>query len=943
MIALGVFLAAFALSYFGTAGLLRIRTTKGFIDVPNERSSHEAPKPRTGGVAIVLSFYAVLAILFVAVPATRSFLPFALGSGMLFLTGVVDDWRGLGVRLRFAMQLATVLTVAAFGLVLDHVYIPAVGVVHFGWFAVPLTCLFVMGSINFYNFVDGIDGLAAGSAFFTSGFLALISMLLGHDYLALVFLVAAGSTVGFLQFNFPPSRLFMGDSGSTFLGFFFAYAAITGNRLTPELPVFIPILILSSLYLDAGLTLFSRLIKKENIFKAHHTHYYQRLLSLGLNHKQVTLLEYGLVILLGISAVVYFKAGEYFPVFLSACWLMLFTLLILKIRGLERGDKLFWEKRTLLVIGADLFSITAAYLGAYFLRMNFRFTEAEGYAVLRALPIVLIVRSACFFKYGLYKSVWKYTSTADVVRIIKAVTMGSAIILTAVVLLYRFIAFPRTLFIIEYVLLTLFVLGTRFSLRLFHEIGKESSGTQVRRVGIVGAGDRGERIGRELRGDDRNTTVACYIDDDRVKIGLTLQGVPITGPISRLKEICREYSLEGIVLGISGIDGKKHRAIVRDAREAGIALESRGGVFSSDAESPAVLFDRLKQKLDRRIAPALDETARPLFDGSRVLLTGGGGQIGGALARSLARLGAAVAVQIDNPNDAGRFESPLGEELEYFPGACLAREDFSHLLDESTPDVVFHCVALDVGRMTNSDRYLWQTAVAQPYALCEALSASRVSTLVVLSFWGKVIPGGVAAGFGAACETLVLNHPSLKRISRKCVRFPRILGEQDLLDLGLAHRRPAIEGSAYDLLETEAADMAVNTGQELGGSIVVPVFDRTFSGLEVRSAIETTGGHAESPSSQPENLSGRGSNYAAEFLGQANAGYRTGPLFPAERLELCVARGSGRVASPIFPMDGALAKVFSDGFLDSDPSDRADWLRLLTSGLYQITIPGVPT
>jgi UDP-N-acetylmuramyl pentapeptide phosphotransferase/UDP-N-acetylglucosamine-1-phosphate transferase len=149
-------------------------------------------------------------------------------------------------------------------------------------------------------------------------FLALIAMILGHHALGLVYLAVAGAAVGFLQFNFPPSRLFMGDGGSTFLGYSFAYLAIAGNRLTPELPVFIPMLILSALYLDAGLTLTGRMLRGEKIFQAHHTHYYQRLLSLGLNHKQVTLLEYLLVVLLGVSAVMYFKASEFFAVFLTA-------------------------------------------------------------------------------------------------------------------------------------------------------------------------------------------------------------------------------------------------------------------------------------------------------------------------------------------------------------------------------------------------------------------------------------------------------------------------------------------------------------------------------------------------------------------------------------------------------------------------------------------------
>ena len=139
-----------------------------------------------------------------------------------------------------------------------------------------------------------------------------------------------------------------------------------------------------------------RLSRGEKVFQPHRTHYYQRLLQLGFNHKQVTLVEYLIMVLLGVSAVLYVRAGGLFAPFAIAAWLTLFTLAILKIGALERGDRLFWERRTLLLITADMVAIVAAYLGAYFLRMNFHFTEPEGRAVLRALPIVLVVRSACF-------------------------------------------------------------------------------------------------------------------------------------------------------------------------------------------------------------------------------------------------------------------------------------------------------------------------------------------------------------------------------------------------------------------------------------------------------------------------------------------------------------------------------------------------------------------
>lgn len=919
MVALACFLIAFTLSYFGTLALLHLPTGRGFVDVPSERSSHQAPKPRIGGMAIVVSFYAAYCFLVVAAPATRVFAPLAIGAGMLFVTGVVDDWRGLGVKVRFAVQIVAALTMVYFGVVLDHVHVPAVGDIALGWMSAPVTVLLVMVSVNFYNFIDGIDGLAGGSAFIASGFLALIAAMLGHGALALIFLAVAGSAIGFLHFNFPPSRTFMGDSGSTFLGYFFAYVAVWGNRLTPELPVFITLLVLSSLYLDAGLTLAGRLMRRENVLRPHHTHYYQRLLSLGFNHKQITLLEYLLVILLGVSAVVYFKAGGFFPLFLSVCWFTLFTLLVMKIRGLERGDKMFWERRTLFMVALDLVLITAAYLGAYFLRMNFRFTDAEGTAVLRALPIVLVVRSAVFYRYGLYRSVWKYTSTADIVRILKAVTVGSAIILTAVVLLYRFVAFPRTLFIIEFFLLTLLVLGSRFSFRIFHEIGKEAHGANVRRYGIIGAGDLGERLAREIRNDPtRSAVVNCFIDDDPGKIGLMLHGAPIVGPLSTLSEVCEARRLDTLVLGIAEVEAGKLGEITRQARAAGVPLEARHSALWRHEERPEALFERLRTALGRTDTGAPDRSSVVFYRGRRVLITGGGGPIGPALAGELVQLGAFVTVQADSPVDAERFGALRGDVFLHI-GPLADRAAIADAIGQADPDVVFHCVTLETAADHNVENYVWDAALMRTAGLCAVAADSAVSDIVLVSFWGDLAADSDTVAVGAAAEAFLLNDASLGRMGPKALRFPTILTSSALLDLhrgGCEASDATRESRRYRLLEPDAVRLVVGcAAAEPGREIVVPKWDRSLSGSEAVRVLSSSAASAIDGPGDPDGM---------------------GPVFPNESAgRATVVPGGVRVTSPIYPADVAFSRVTGREFLDCPREGRAEALRVLTAGLHR--------
>jgi UDP-GlcNAc:undecaprenyl-phosphate GlcNAc-1-phosphate transferase len=830
MLGLGTFLLAFALSYVGTVTLLRLRPLRGFVDVPNVRSSHEAPKPRFGGIALVGAF--TLAFVLVMVKrADVSYLPLVIGGLIVFATGVIDDRRSLPIWVRFGAQGAAAAIVVVSGHIVSAVSLPLVGVVELGPLGIPFTVLFILASINFYNFIDGIDGLAAGSGMIAALFLAFIASMLGHTTLAMLLLALAGAAAGFLQFNFPPSRLFMGDSGSTFLGFTFAYVAVAGNRLEPAIPFFVPVLLLSSLYLDAGLTLVRRALKGEKIFQAHKIHYYQRLLSLGLNHKQVTVIEYALTVLLGISAVIYFKAGDFFPAFLMICWAAIFSIAILKIRSLERGDRMFWERRSMLVIVGDLLMIAVAYFGAYFVRMGFRFTDPEGLAVLRAFPIVFVVRSACFYWFGLYRGVWKYTSTPDVLRIVKAVATGSAIILTLVVLFYRFVSFPRSLFVIEFVLLILMLGGSRFASRLFHEFGKDALGSNPRRIAIVGAGDQGEHIGREIRNTEGKTaSIVCYVDDNKDKIGLVLRGVPIVGPIDELTDICRRFDIDAMVIGIANLPEERLRAILSKARDAGVEVDSRDAVGTRRAS--LVDLDRVARSTGRDNVTA-GEAARRFFDGRRVLITHGGHTVGPALAAELVACGAVVSVQTGSQRDTTRFR---GVDVRLFASSFEREFDVARILEATRPDVIFHCCGIGAEGIANADDYLWRSLIRSTDALAKVSARLPVESLAVVTFYDGDITDTTATRYAALGEVLALNTPSLVPLAPKVLRLPRILTRGELSRVAQGQ----LENQRFDLLEPEAVALCVEAAAEYKGrAILVPKTGTSLTTEQVAAVMRS--------------------------------------------------------------------------------------------------------
>ncbi len=897
MFAIACFLIALVVSYAGTRALLRVRPRRWFVDVPNLRSSHDSPKPRYGGIAIVAGFYAAYLFLALVEPSTRALWPFAAGGLAVFLIGLIDDARGLGAGVRMLLQLAAAAFLIATGHVIDGVQLPVVGYVGFGAMSVPFTILFIIGAVNAYNFIDGIDGLAAGSAFIACLFLSAAAWTIGQIPLALMFLAIGGAALGFLQFNFPPSRLFMGDGGSTFLGYFFAWAAIAGNRMEPAVPAFVPVLVLSSLYLDAGLTVVRRLFRRERLFQPHRTHYYQRLLQIGLNHKQVTLVEYLVTILLGASALVYLEAGNWFAPLMTAVWVVVFTLAILKIRGLERGGRMFWERRVVLLIAIDMAAIVAAYLGAYFLRMNFQLTDAEGQAVLRALPIVLVVRSACFFKYGLYRSMWRYTSVGDVVRVIKAVTTGSAIVLALVVLLYRFVAFPRTLFVIEYFLLILFILAARFSIRLFHEIGREPQGSALRRYAVIGAGDAGERLAREINARGPSRRVVCFVDEDPARVGLMVHGVPVDGPGGRLSEVCARYRVDALAYAMGPAGDETALKWVQEARRAGLPIER--ALDAGEDEPDAILLDRVAQ-VHGRTRRDTSTRARASLNGRRVLVTHGGERAGTALVGALRAAGAVPVFHFDGA-PASR---EVSGDVPYYVGAL--RWSAADIVARVNPDAVIHAVTVEPSSADNEDERAWSHVVCETESLARAVWQNRPGCpLVVAAYWGAARPGSAAATVAAAMETIVLNRAGAEPAA--VVRWPRVLTGAAL--------RGSTAGDArarFDVLESEVA------------TLVLEIAAGSFRGLYTASPAPTI----ELARAQRALAAGAGVAAGADSAGVL--------LFSHEHGDECGIDGIQRVLSPLFPASGTFREIALHGPVDASEAERRVWAASVTAQLLAV-------
>jgi len=252
------------------------------LDVPNQRSLHARPVPRSGGIAMMAGVFSGFALL-------QTPLVVVLPAAVLVALSHFDDLFGLPISVRFGTQLAAAAGFAFWAL-------PAV--------ALPLLVLIVIGILwmtNLYNFMDGSDGLAGGMTVTGFAFLGAGAWMSGDEALLIECAIVAAAGAAFLVFNFPPARLFMGDAGSVPIGFLAAVLSLVGWR-DGDWPFWFPVAVFSPFIVDATLTLMKRASAGERIWEAHNRHYYQRLVRMGWGHRRTALAEYALMLACGTTA-----------------------------------------------------------------------------------------------------------------------------------------------------------------------------------------------------------------------------------------------------------------------------------------------------------------------------------------------------------------------------------------------------------------------------------------------------------------------------------------------------------------------------------------------------------------------------------------------------------------------------------------------------------------
>jgi len=556
----------------------------GMVAKPKTDRWHKKPTAMLGGVAIWLS---VVISYFAFLPRTPYGLVIMAASTFLFLVGLVDDFLHTKPYQKLIGQVMGSAFVIYYGLSLPWTSYSALNV--------AITIFWLIGVTNAVNLLDNMDGLATGIAVIASGFLALSFLSAGQLTEALMLMTFAGALLGFLVYNSNPASIFMGDSGSMFIGFFLASAAlvnVSGGRSRSLLPVLaVPILVLFIPIFDTTFVTILRKFSGRAASTGGRDHTSHRLVALGMSERHAVWMLYGFAALSGVLALLVQRVKLDVSLAAIAGFTVLLTLIGVYLAGVKVYDETeevlalrdnspyaflidLSYKRRIFEVLLDVILILLSYWCAYAVKFGALSGSAAWTLFLRTLPVLVFVKMAAFLVMGVYRGIWRYTSVDDLIVFAKAVVLSSVLSVLAILFAFRFEGFSRTIFIIDGILMFMFLAGSRMAFRLFRQVLPAPGAGDGRRVLIYGAGDGGELLLRELQ-NNRALKYAPvgFVDDDPAKYGKVIHGLKVYGGNGDLSAICRQHEVDEVLISSSRMTDDRLQEILGSCREQAIAVK----------------------------------------------------------------------------------------------------------------------------------------------------------------------------------------------------------------------------------------------------------------------------------------------------------------------------------------------------------------------------------
>lgn len=585
-----------ALSLLLTPGMMWLAPKIGAIDQPNDRKIHTDSTPRMGGVAVFLSFSLSLGAILILFPQLESMTltrtmqgtVIALSLVTILALGIWDDIKTLNPGIKFLIQfiVATVIYLAGFKISVLTAPLTNEGLLQLGLLDFPLTILWIIGISNAFNLIDGLDGLASGVSIIALLTISIISFTHQDMETALIGVLLIGAILGFLWYNFHPAQIFLGDSGSLFIGFSLAALSIQSyTKVSTAFAILVPALALGLPILDTFVSMIRRFLswflpqkyrhaqktslakKLYSMFLPDKSHIHHQIIGQGISHRNTVLLLYLVSGIFGVGAITVTMTTA------NTALLILTTVSVMTIIGvrmlqykemdlLRNGITLTLYDR--LIIKNELFQrlldfgfIVIAFIMGVILTTPITIHDlVAGQVVSRGdaltvIALVSLIQYGIFWIRGLYKEPIHKIGLMDVIKVLKIA--ATAVILTGLVFLLAsvpapFNQLPVTTYLLNFYFLVSLVLGIRLTFHvlkyLFHRYRKTD-----RKVIIYGTGENGQlALQKILNSGSYPYSPVGFLDDDPTLEGKFINGYPIYGGHWKLQKLINKYNVSQILL-----------------------------------------------------------------------------------------------------------------------------------------------------------------------------------------------------------------------------------------------------------------------------------------------------------------------------------------------------------------------------------------------------------
>lgn len=593
-----IFLISFFACLALTPAVRYVARRRDWVAYPVKDRWHETPTALMGGVAIYLAMAVPLFFMadfqgfwgyFIGSKALRTApsidAAIWVGATLMFLLGWVDDFLSIKPHSKLIGQILTASLMAFLGFRLH-------------WFDsltldTLVTLFWIVGITNAFNLIDNMDGLCSGVGMIAAVYFGVLFASGGGSGIPSALLLA-GSLGGFLVYNFNPASIFMGDCGSLVIGFTLAMLGIHYTEsftLSPMALYGVPVMVLMVPILDTTLVTLIRLLSGRKASTGGRDHTSHRLVLMGFSQRHAVLFLYGVGTISGIAALfvntsdTLSSPAVIIPLGLS---ILLMGIYMAQLRVYEEKEfsmlrnhaytpiliELTYKRQIVLVV-LDFCLIVFSYYLSY--RLRFSDAELSFYfrTFLHSLPAIIACKFVAFFLVGIYRGFWRFMSADDVFTFIKASTLATVFSVVAVTFLYRFRDFSKGLFVIDWLLTTGLLLGTRGSFRISLDFMSRKT-LEGEKTVIYGAGRGGEILLREIvNNKSHRINPVGFIDDDPLKTGKRLQGYPILGTFAEMERLFAQHAFGSVFISFmaSPENDAAVSAVKRFCKNHGLSLK----------------------------------------------------------------------------------------------------------------------------------------------------------------------------------------------------------------------------------------------------------------------------------------------------------------------------------------------------------------------------------